>query len=394
MRASSPVSMRKDNRPYFVCKHCKDSWIYCHKAETEKVCSKCGATWPKFKKPNPMPTGDNARERKEWTQPRRAPKKQSVAQRALRTVWEHLPAQVKDTIENAGWSPPEPPAPPGLAPASSSTVRSQPGSGRGGKGKGKGQPTASQNLTSEPSDEMQETLRALYATAGEDQKELLQKLGFEAPQEPTPDLTELLKKHIAQLPPAVREAVEEPPPEPLSAQEQLTDTSRKYKEATTELRLLITRKSALQLKLDRHKKAYNDMLRDMQALDATLKAKQDTVTNLQAELQSSVAAATVPGGGPELEAEFFKHLTQLSEDHLQDLKERLFLTIDDGCPAEEGGCQQRTGRGSEDPRYRASCLAPRSGHQATLEQMKAEHADPAAETARTMRRDQGQGKAS
>eukprot|EP00439_Symbiodinium_sp_Y106_P013119 s604_g1.t3 len=241
---------------------------------------------------------------------------------------------------------------------------------------------------------MQETLRALYATAGEDQKELLQKLGFEAPQEPTPDLTELLKKHIAQLPPAVREAVEEPPPEPLSAQEQLTDTSRKYKEATTELRLLITRKSALQLKLDRHKKAYNDMLRDMQALDATLKAKQDTVTNLQAELQSSVAAATVmlrdmqaldatlkakqdtvtnlqaelqssvaaatvPGGGPELEAEFFKHLTQLSEDHLQDLKERLFLTIDDGCPAEEGGCQQRTGRGNEDPRYRASCLAPR-----------------------------------
>ena len=98
---------------------------------------------------------------------------------------------------------------------------------------------------------MQETLRALYATAGEDQKELLQKLGFEAPQEPTPDLTELLKKHIAQLPPAVREAVEEPPPE----QEQLTDTSRKYKEATTELRLLITRKSALQLKLDRRKKA-------------------------------------------------------------------------------------------------------------------------------------------
>ena len=161
-----------------------------------------------------MPTGDNARERKEWTQPRRAPKKQSVAQRALRTVWEHLPAQVKDTIENAGWSPPEPPAPPGLAPASRSTVRSQPGSGRGGKGKGKGQPTASQNLTSEPSDEMQETLRALYATAGEDQKELLQKLGFEAPQEPTPDLTELLKKHIAQLPPAVREAVEEPPLSP------------------------------------------------------------------------------------------------------------------------------------------------------------------------------------
>ena len=132
MRASSPVSMRKDNRPYFVCKHCKDSWIYCHKAETEKVCSKCGATWPKFKKPNPMPTGENARERKEWTQPRRAPKKQNVAQRALRTVWEHLPAQVKDTIENAGWSPPEPPAPPGLAPASRSTVRSQPGSGRGG----------------------------------------------------------------------------------------------------------------------------------------------------------------------------------------------------------------------------------------------------------------------
>ena len=53
-------------------------------------------------------------------------------------------------------------------------MRNQPGSGRGGKGKGKGQPTASQNLTSEPSDEMQETLRALYATAGEDQKELLQ----------------------------------------------------------------------------------------------------------------------------------------------------------------------------------------------------------------------------
>ena len=125
-----------------------------------------------------------------------------------------------------------------------------------------------------------------------------------------------------------------------------------------------------------------------------LKQSKNTVTNLQAELQSSVAAATVPGGGPELEAEFFKHLTQLSEDHLQDLKERLFLTIDDGCPAEEGGCQQRTGRGNEDPRYRASCLAPRSGHQATLEQMKAEHADPAAETARTMRRDQGQGKAS
>ncbi|CAE7793343.1 unnamed protein product, partial [Symbiodinium necroappetens] len=234
-----------------------------------------------------------------------------------------------DTIENAGWTPPAPSAPPGLSQGNKPTAKAPRDTTRGGKGKGKGRPAASQD--SEQPDEAQEALRALFATAADDQKELLLKLGFEAPQEAAPDLTELLKKHIAQLPPAVRAAVEEPPPEPLSAQEQLTDTSRKYKDATTELRLLITRKSALQLKLDKHKKAYNDMLRDMQALDASLKEKQDTVTGLQTELQSSVEAAIAPGGGPDIEAEFFKHLAQLSDDHLQDIKERLCLTIDDAA---------------------------------------------------------------
>ncbi|CAE7262284.1 unnamed protein product, partial [Symbiodinium sp. CCMP2456] len=321
--------MRKDNRPYFVCKRCKDSWVFCHKAETEQVCNKCGAKWPKYNKPNPVPQGGQARDTRERSQPRRAPKQQNVAQRALRTVWEALPAPVKDTIENVGWTPPAPSAPPGLSQGNRPTAKAPRDTNRGGKGKGKGRPAASQD--SEQPDEAQEALRALFATAADDQKELLLKLGFEAPQEAAPDLTELLKKHIAQLPPAVRAAVEEPPPEPLSAQEQLTDTSRKYKDATTELRLLITRKSALQLKLDKHKKAYNDMLRDMQALDASLKEKQDTVTGLQTELQSSVEAAIAPGGGPDIEAEFFKHLAQLSDDHLQDIKERLCLTIDDAA---------------------------------------------------------------
>ena len=383
--------MRNDTRPYYVCKKCKQSWVWCHRAAVVGNCTNCGATWPTYRKPQTDQRNNNTRV-EEWKPPRQKSRR-SAAQTALRTVWEHLPAQAQTAIESAGWSPPALPSPPGLA-AEPMPAKIKPvNSGGGGKGKGKGKPQRASQVPEQDLEELMEATRALFATASDNQIELLQKIGFVEPPEPTPDLTELLKKHLSQLPPAVRAAVEEPPPEPPTPQEQLTDTSRKYKDATTELRTLITRKSALQHKIDKHKATFNELLRDMQTLDETLKVKQEQVATLQAELQTSVKAAAMPEGGSSLEDEFFKYLSQQTEEKQQDLKDRLFLSFEDASK------RRRTHDNDEDTKATGP---PTAATHDNDEDMKAAgpptvkdvaaHAAPGTEAAERSRRSRSRGR--
>ena len=85
----------------------------------------------------------------------------------------------------------------------------------------------------------------------DEQRELLISLGLKAPEEPQPDLTALCKQHISSLPEDTRKLLEDPPEKPPTPQEVMSETSKKFKIATAELRDLIFKKSALQLRLKR-----------------------------------------------------------------------------------------------------------------------------------------------
>ena len=72
--------------------------------------------------------------------------------------------------------------------------------------------------------------------------------------------------------------------------------SRKFKVATADLRELILKKSTLQLKINKTKTTYTDLLTEMQQLQEVLSKQQQEVTALQQELQDRVQAEQPPPG--------------------------------------------------------------------------------------------------
>ena len=115
---------------------------------------------------------------------------------------------------------------------------------------------------------------------------MLKLMGVEQPTQPTPDLTELCRQHIDTLPESIKLLLEkqnEPERAPT-----VTETSRKFKVATADLRELILKKSTLQLKINKTKTACTDLLLEMQQLQDTLSKQQQEVTILQQELQDRV----------------------------------------------------------------------------------------------------------
>ena len=161
--------------------------------------------------------------------------------------------------------------------------------GEKGPGKGKGYPPSKELTPAQV-----EIAKGFFESATEEQKDVLKLMGVEQPAQPTPDLTELCRQHIDALPESIKTLLEKQA-EPGKAPT-VTETSRKFKVATADLRELILKKSTLQLKINKTKTAYTDLLTEMQQLQEVLSKQQKEVTTLQQELQDRVQADQPPSG--------------------------------------------------------------------------------------------------
>ena len=265
------------SRPYTVCttKTC-DSWIYTDRIAKmqQPCCAKCGKQWPGIQKTrNPeriwrsqqagRPTG---------------PRQEGKIHRALHSLWEKFTPEVQQGLVAAGWKPkaePKPEAPPGLPKVGVT--------GHTGKGKGTGkQPELAEH---DPAHQ------ALWESASAEQRAWLHQLGFQSPHPSEPsDLKTLIKAHMDQLPETLKQAIAslEPPEPVLSATQQVLSATKKFKSSTNELRQLIHKSAALQVKIDRAKAAYAGLLDQMKSVQTELADKQMEVAKLQKELESKV----------------------------------------------------------------------------------------------------------
>ena len=269
------------SRPYTVCttKTC-DSWIYTDRIAKmqQPCCAKCGKQWPGIQKTrNPeriwrsqqagRPTG---------------PRQEGKIHRALHSLWEKFTPEVQQGLVAAGWKPKSEPnleAPPGLPKAGPV--------GHLGKGKGKGKLT---DLI-----EHGPAHQALWASASQEQRALLLQLGFQSPHSSEPsDLKTLIKAHMDQLPESLKQAIASlEPPEPApTVTEQVLSATKKFKASTNDLRQLIQKSAALQVKIDRAKAAYAELLEQMKTVQADLSEKQLEVTALQKDLESKIQTGT------------------------------------------------------------------------------------------------------
>ncbi|CAE7568822.1 unnamed protein product [Symbiodinium natans] len=230
----------KQQRPYFVCKKCgPESWIFCDRAAKAETCHLCGGRWPKYKE-----------------QPSSKPERVWRSQQAVQPKGFRQDGKIHKAL-GAG--------------------------GHLGKGKGKGK-------QSEPA-EHDSAHQALWESASSEQRAWLHQLGFQCPSPSEPsDLKTLINAHMDQLPETLRQAIaslEPPEPEP-SATEQVLSATKKFKASTNELRQLIQKSAGLQVKIDRAKATYADLLDQMKAVQTELADKQLEVTKLQKELESKV----------------------------------------------------------------------------------------------------------
>ncbi|CAE7709065.1 unnamed protein product, partial [Symbiodinium necroappetens] len=238
--------------------------------------------------------------------------------KALNRVWSTLPEEAKEAISKAGFEV-KPSPPPGL-PASG---RQQ----RGGTGKGR----VSFAVEGSGDSGQAETVKSLFASASDAQRELLAQLGFVEPEEQPIDLTALCKQHISSLPEDIRKFVEEPPERPPTPQEVMSEKSRLFKVATTDLRDIIFKKSALQLRLNKHKEQYASMLEDMQSINEKLDARQKEVSSLQLELQSSVNASPAPEALPDAAEALVKQVEAMEVDQIDEYRKRIVLAFDEAA---------------------------------------------------------------
>ena len=123
------------------------------------------------------------------------------------------------------------------------------------------------------------------------------------------------------LPQELQQALTEAP-KPQSETEVLQESNRKYKALTSELRVLIGDKVALQAKLDRTKSMYAAQLAEMQTLLTALTSKQNEVLTVQETLKTQLtvpAQETIPG----LEAALQEAGLSASEEQINTVKARL-----------------------------------------------------------------------
>ncbi|OLQ00851.1 hypothetical protein AK812_SmicGene16464 [Symbiodinium microadriaticum] len=322
-------------RAYHVCKKCgPSSWIFQDRVGANPFCQKCGCQWPKQQTPKHSAVsgaewanrGDPNRVWKNKGPKRAGNAPVGAAQRALVSVWDALPGPAKQAIEQAGWQPRPLESPPGLGGKGNQSAAEVCRAPKGGAGKGRGAVKAAESGNDEGH---AEAVKSLFASASEVQRGLLTQLGLQEPAEAPPDLAALCKQHINSLPPDIRKLVDETPEKPQTAQELMSEKSKKFKLATADLRDLIFKKSALQLRLNKHKELYTAMLEDMKSINEKLEDKQKAVSSMQIELQASVDVAQVPEALPEATEVLAKQIEAMEVEQLDECRQRLFEVVDE-----------------------------------------------------------------
>ena len=264
------------SRPYVFCTKCQGSWLFADRLSAQPTCRLCGGRWSSHKD-QPSPKTDRV-----WKSQRSVrqtvPKQEGKIHKALHSLWDKFTPEVQQGLVAAGWKPKSEPsleAPPGLPKAGPV--------GHLGKGKGKGKLT---DLI-----EHGPAHQALWASASQEQRALLLQLGFQSPHSSEPsDLKTLIKAHMDQLPESLKQAIASlEPPEPApTVTEQVLSATKKFKASTNDLRQLIQKSAALQVKIDRAKAAYAELLEQMKTVQADLSEKQLEVTALQKDLESKI----------------------------------------------------------------------------------------------------------
>ncbi|CAE7645093.1 unnamed protein product [Symbiodinium sp. CCMP2592] len=187
--------------------------------------------------------------------------------KAVTTLWQKFPPEVQKELSEAGFQAGRQPSPPpGL----------QSGKGNGAKG---------------GLDEQAEASKNLWDSASDDQKKLMRQAGIPEPvaSEPT-DLAALCKKHLESMPPSIQQALAAlDPPAPTQTQ-QIEIATRRFKQSTTDLRLMIQQTAALQIRIDRAKATYQELLEKMKVCQSDLQSKQAEVTAMQSELEATLRA--------------------------------------------------------------------------------------------------------
>ena len=252
------------SRAYTVCK-C-GSWVFTDRIGEGKLefCRSCGKRWPGITLQPRVDPGPQARIWKPaFRKPRGRVADQSPegpVQRALHSLWDKMSPELKQELTAAGV---KPSPPPGLTAVRGPKVN----------------------------DEQAEAAKNLWESASEAQKKLLRQVGVMEPVVSAPtDLAALCKKHQEALPPSIQKALAElDPPAPTQTQ-QIENATKRFKQSTTELRQMIQQTASLQLKIDRAKAAYQELLEKMKVCQSELQSKQAEVTAMQSELESTIRA--------------------------------------------------------------------------------------------------------
>ena len=252
------------SRAYTVCK-C-GSWVFTDRIGEGKLefCRSCGKRWPGI---TPKPRADPGPQARIWKPAFRKPRgrvadqsPEGPVQRALHSLWDKMSPELKQELTAAGV---KPSPPPGLTAVKGPKVN----------------------------DEQAEAAKTLWESASEAQKKLLRQVGVAEPVVSAPtDLAALCKKHQEALPPSIQKALAElDPPAPTQTQ-QIENATKRFKQSTTELRQMIQQTASLQLKIDRAKAAYQELLEKMKVCQSELQSKQAEVTAMQSELESTIRA--------------------------------------------------------------------------------------------------------
>ncbi|CAE7704677.1 unnamed protein product [Symbiodinium sp. CCMP2592] len=266
--------------PYIVCPHCsragKQSWIFVDRVQHHPFCNLCGNAWKtkgapvtqRLRPRGPKKNRDRSATTESATQsPQRPRNQEGNLSKAVTTLWQKFPPEVQKELSEAGFQAGRQPSPPpGL----------QSGKGNGAKG---------------GLDEQAEASKNLWDSASDDQKKLMRQAGIPEPvaSEPT-DLAALCKKHLESMPPSIQQALAAlDPPAPTQTQ-QIEIATRRFKQSTTDLRLMIQQTAALQIRIDRAKATYQELLEKMKVCQSDLQSKQAEVTAMQSELEATLRA--------------------------------------------------------------------------------------------------------
>ncbi|CAE7298389.1 unnamed protein product, partial [Symbiodinium sp. CCMP2592] len=266
--------------PYIVCPHCsragKQSWIFVDRVQHHPFCNLCGNAWKtkgapvtqRLRPRGPKKNRDRSATTESATQsPQRPRNQEGNLSKAVTTLWQKFPPEIQKELSEAGFQAGRQPSPPpGL----------QSGKGNGAKG---------------GLDEQAEASKNLWDSASDDQKKLMRQAGIPEPvaSEPT-DLAALCKKHLESMPPSIQQALAAlDPPAPTQTQ-QIEIATRRFKQSTTDLRLMIQQTAALQIRIDRAKATYQELLEKMKVCQSDLQSKQAEVTAMQSELEATLRA--------------------------------------------------------------------------------------------------------